>query len=49
MPAPKKYSDELRGRAVRLVFQLRREQVNAQGVIPEVARRLGIGDQSLRR
>ena len=48
MPAPKKYSDELRERAVRLVFQVRRETGRTQGVIPEVARKLGIGDQSLR-
>lgn len=48
MPAPKKYSDELRERAVRLVFQIRRETGRTQGVIPEVARKLGIGDQSLR-
>jgi transposase len=46
--APKKYSDELRERAVRLVFQIRRETGRTQGVIPEVARKLGIGDQSLR-
>jgi transposase len=48
VPAPKKYSDELRERAVRLVFQIRRESGRTQGVIPEVARKLGIGDQSLR-
>jgi transposase len=48
MPAPKKYPEELRDRAVRLVFQIRRERGNSHGVIPEVARRLGIGDQSLR-
>lgn len=48
MPAPKKYPDELRERAVRLVFQIRRERGSAQGVIPDVARRLGIGEQSLR-
>jgi transposase IS4-like protein/transposase len=48
VPAPKKYSDELRERAVRLVFQIRRENGRTQGVIPEVARKLGIGDQSLR-
>ena len=48
MPTPKKYSDELRERAVRLVFQIRRETGRTQGVIPEVARKLGIGDQSLR-
>jgi transposase len=48
MPAPKKYPKELRERAVRLVFQIRRERATSHGVIPEVARRLGIGDQSLR-
>ncbi len=48
MPAPKKYPEELRERAVRLVFQIRRERGTSQGVIPEVARQLGIGDQSLR-
>jgi transposase len=48
MPAPKKYPDELRERAVRLVFQIRRERDSAQGVIPDVARRLGVGEQSLR-
>jgi transposase len=48
VPAPKKYSDELRERAVRLVFQVRRETGRTQGVIPEIARKLGIGDQSLR-
>jgi transposase len=48
VPAPKKYPEELRDRAVRLVFQIHRERGSTQGVIPEVARRLGIGDQSLR-
>jgi transposase len=48
MPAPKKYPEELRERAVRLVFQIRRERGNSHGVTPEVARRLGIGEQSRR-
>jgi transposase len=48
MPAPKKYPKELRERAIRLVFQIRRERGNSHGVIPEVAKRLGIGEQSLR-
>jgi transposase len=48
MPAPKKYPDELRERAVRLVFQMRQERGGSPGVIPEVARQLGINDQSLR-
>lgn len=37
MPAPKKYPDELRERAVRLVFQIREERGSGYGVIPEVA------------
>jgi transposase len=46
--APKKYPDELRERAVRLVMQIREERGSSYGVIPEVAARLGVGDQSLR-
>lgn len=41
MPAPKNYPDELRDRAVRLVFQLRRERGTTQGVVPGVTSRLG--------
>ncbi|NRN62836.1 Transposase [Kibdelosporangium sp. 4NS15] len=48
VPAPKKYPDDLRRRAVRLVFDTRRARGNSYGVIAEVATRLGIGDQSLR-
>jgi transposase len=48
MSAPKKYPDELRERAVRLVFQIRQERGSSHDVIPEVAAKLGIGDQSLR-
>jgi transposase len=48
VPAPKKYPDELRERAVRMVLRLREERGSGYGVIPEVARRLGINDQSLR-
>jgi transposase len=48
MAPPKKYPVELRERAVRLVFEMRKERGTSTGVIPEVAARLGIGDQSLR-
>jgi transposase len=48
VPAQKKYPDELRDRAVRLVFQLREERGSNWGVISDVSRRLGVGDQSLR-
>jgi transposase len=39
--APKKYPDELRERAVRLVMQIREERGSSYGVIPEVAAKLG--------
>ena len=48
MPTPRKYPDELRERAVRLVLKIREERGSSYGVIPEVAARLGIGEQSLR-
>jgi transposase len=48
MPAPRKYPDELRQRAVRLVHQITEERGSNHGVVAEVARRLGVGDQSLR-
>ena len=41
MPAPKKYSDELRERAVRLVFE-------SQRPIAHVARDLGVHKEALR-
>ena len=41
MPAPRKYPDELRERAVRLVFESGRP-------IAQVARDLGVGSESLR-
>jgi|SRR6187399_928898 len=48
MSASKKYPEELRERAVRLVMQIREERGSSYGVIPEVAAKLGVGDQSLR-
>lgn len=48
VPAPRKYNEELRERAVRMVFEVRRQRGTSHGVIPEIAARLGIGDQSLR-
>lgn len=44
MPASKKYPEELRERAVRMVFEIRRERGSSQGVIPDVARKLWVGD-----
>jgi len=48
VPTPRKYPDELRERAVRLVVKIREERGSGHGVVPEVATRLGIGEQSLR-
>jgi transposase-like protein len=41
-------SDELRERAVRMVFEVRRETGESHGVITRVARDLGVGAESLR-
>jgi transposase len=48
MPAPKKYPDELRERAVRMVFAVREESGQQQGAIARVADRLGINRETLR-
>jgi len=47
-PAQRRYPRELRERAVRLVFERRREQGRDFGVLSEVAEQLGIGSSSLR-
>jgi transposase len=44
----KRYPSELKERAVKLVLELRREDPGDVGVIPRVARRLGVGIESLR-
>jgi len=46
---PQKYPDELRERAVRMVFEIRRETGDKQGTVTRVARELGIGTESLRQ
>lgn len=43
-----KYPEELRERAVRMVFEVREQSGEKHGVIPRVARELGIGSESLR-
>jgi transposase len=48
MPAPKKYPDEVRERAVRMVFEIREESGQQQGAIARVADRLGINRETLR-
>jgi transposase len=41
MPAPRKYSDEIKDRAVRMVFQVRRESGQRPGAVAAVAARRG--------
>jgi len=48
MPAPRKYPDEVRERAVRMVFQIREESGQQQGAIARVADRLGVNRETLR-
>jgi len=44
----KRYPLELKERAVKMVLELRREDPGDVGVIPRVARQLGVGADSLR-
>ena len=48
MPAPRKYSDEMKDRAVRMVTQIRRESGQRYGAIAAVATKLGINRETLR-
>lgn len=48
MPAPKKYSDELRERATRLVVEARRDPASAVGAIRRIADQLGVHPEALR-
>jgi transposase len=47
-PSQRRYPPELRERAVRMVFEEMEESGSRFGVIPRVARRLGIGVESVR-
>ena len=47
-PAQKRYPEELKERAVRMVGELRQADPSDQGVIARVARQLGVGKESLR-
>jgi transposase len=44
----KRYPDEIRQRAVRMVFEICEQSGDRTGVIGRVARQLGIGTESLR-
>ncbi len=48
-PTTRRYSQEERDQAVRLVFQLRRELGMSQGTVIRVADQLGYGAESVRR
>ena len=47
-PRQRRYSEELKQRAVRMVFQLREETGEGQGTVKRVAEQLDIGVESLR-
>ena len=48
MPAAKKYPDELRERATRLVIEARRDPASAVGAIRRIADQLGVHPEALR-
>jgi transposase len=48
VPAPKKYPDELRERAVRMVLDLRKDPLAARGAMARVGQQLGINKDTLR-
>lgn len=48
MPAPRKYPDEVRERAVRMVLEIRQEFGQQQGAIARVADKLGVNRETLR-
>jgi transposase len=48
VPAPKRYPDELRERAVRMVFEIREQTGQRKGAMARVAEQLGINPETLR-
>ncbi len=48
MPASSKYPEEIRHRAVRMVFEWRQERGDPRGGCAQVARQLGINKETLR-
>jgi transposase len=48
-PTTRRYSNEEKDQAVRLVFQLRKELGTSQGTVMRVADQLGYGAESVRR
>jgi transposase len=48
VPAPRKYPDELRERAVRMVFEMRERTGQRKGALARVGEQLGINPETLR-
>ena len=48
MPAPRKYADELRERAVRLVFDIKEEAGSISAACTRIGEQLGINPDTLR-
>ena len=48
MAAQKKYSDELRERAVKMLFEVREREGKGHGELARVARQLGVHPEALR-
>jgi transposase len=48
MPAQRKYPDELRERAVRMVLEIRQREGRGQGELARVGRQLGVHPEALR-
>lgn len=48
MPAPRKYPDELRERAIRLTIEARKEPASRPGAIRRIGEQLGINPETLR-
>jgi transposase len=46
--APRKYPDELRERAIRMVLDLRRDPLTSRGALARVGQQLGINKDTLR-
>ncbi len=48
MPAQRKYPEELRERAVKMVFEVREREGKGRGELARVARQLGVHPEALR-
>ena len=48
MPAPRKYPDELRERAVKMVLEIRQRDGKGHGELVRVGRQLGVHPEALR-